>query len=98
MEKYCNGCSYYDDLGYCEYILKTGKRRPCAFGEGCTEHTNPHLYEKKVERVKINYLQVKKLFLEGKTDKQIAEIIGNTAKAVTSWRHRNGLKHYTIYK
>ena len=44
----CKGCGHYapislnygektqKDCHYCAYILDTGHRRPCPFGEGCT--------------------------------------------------------------
>ena len=40
MANYCDGCLYRETLnGYgqmCAYILRTGHRRPCPPGEGCT--------------------------------------------------------------
>lgn len=36
----CNGCDFfyaeYAVNRCCNYLLDTGRRRPCAFGEGCT--------------------------------------------------------------
>ena len=37
-DTYCHGCKHYSDVaGYkmCNYMLNTGKRRPCLGGEGC---------------------------------------------------------------
>ena len=42
-EPYCMGCRYYVLLNstqnkrYCDYITITGHKRPCKFGDGCTE-------------------------------------------------------------
>ena len=40
-DRHCKGCVYLSYLNnshylYCSYILKTGKRRPCPAGTGCT--------------------------------------------------------------
>ena len=32
----CKGCIYCGRLKDCEYFIKTGARRPCKAGEGCT--------------------------------------------------------------
>ena len=33
----CKRCYYYaPSTQTCDYLLITGERRPCAFGEGCT--------------------------------------------------------------
>ncbi len=37
----CRGCQYFNVLSdgttkLCEYILQTGRRRPCPPGRGCT--------------------------------------------------------------
>lgn len=39
-DKHCKGCIYrcnlYNYLYCCDYFLRTGKRRPCPAGQGCT--------------------------------------------------------------
>ena len=40
-KSYCNNCIYSSVLSasttrVCNYLLATGKRRPCPAGEGCT--------------------------------------------------------------
>ena len=40
VKNHCKGCIYscllWADWYSCDYIFKTGKRRPCPPGEGCT--------------------------------------------------------------
>lgn len=41
---YCEGCGHMARYGSgieptCDYLIHTGRRRPCACGVGCTAHT-----------------------------------------------------------
>lgn len=41
---YCEGCGHMARYGSgieptCDYLIHTGRRRPCAYGVGCTAHT-----------------------------------------------------------
>lgn len=41
FDPHCRGCIYLsgmsNELYYCAYIFKTGKKRPCPPGKECTE-------------------------------------------------------------
>ena len=51
---YCEGCIHFrgdfEINRCCNYYLDTGKRRPCAFGDGCTVKQGRKRYREKKER------------------------------------------------
>lgn len=104
MDAYCNGCKHKHYFGSgetscCGYILDTGHKRPCPAGAGCTEHTNvERAKQSKPEKPAYDCKLMRKLFFDGKTDKQIAQIVGRSETAICSCRKRNGLKRYEIPK
>lgn len=89
----------------CEYILHTGKMRPCPAGEGCTVRATPKEVEattqsqrKDVEEEMAGKMRAwdteraKVLFMEGKSDLEIADMVGATEGAIRNWRAREGLR------
>lgn len=53
--RYCAGCYHYQAIGksrqFCAYILDTGRKRPCQFGEGCMVHTGKRTAQAEEEQV-----------------------------------------------
>lgn len=91
----------------CEYILHTKKRRPCPVGPECTAFVRPDeaVGKKRPRDIDPDYMwgdeklktrewdteRAKQLFEEGKTDLEIAEMVGTTKSAISVWRNRAGL-------
>lgn len=89
----CRGCIYLGRAGntpICEYILKTEHRRPCPPGAGCTvKQTEGGLNDMKTKTW--DEAQARQLFAEGKSDMEVAEMVGTSRAAVRAWKRRNGL-------
>lgn len=77
--------------GTCDYILITGHRRPCGFGDACTvKETQGRKMlgggmSQEVEA------KVKQLYAQGYSDQSIALTVGMTRTAIRYWRLRNEL-------
>lgn len=87
----CAGCVYYVKSGeywLCDYLLRTGHRRPCPFGAGCTaKQTEEGNHLKKWDKA-----TALKLWEEGKTDPEIAEAVGVALNTVYQWRRKENLR------
>ena len=90
--KECRGCIYAGRAGrrtICVYILKTGHRRPCPPGAGCTVRRTE---EDTMQKAKWDTERAQALIAEGgRSDLEIAEAVGCNVKTLQSWKYRNGL-------
>lgn len=99
MEAVCAGCVYGAQLGgmwICDYLGKTGRRRPCPGGEGCavrekTVEQKPKKGAWSMSRRSWDAEQARALHGAGKSDAEIAEAVGATPGAVGFWRRQEGL-------
>lgn len=109
---YCKGCDHLKPTGSgktCDYMLDTGRRRPCPAGEGCTEHTKRQPDKKKrkgsipealllsADRKvygKLDEARAKELYDQGLGDQRIANALNVAKSTVASWRKRNGLPNH----
>ena len=93
LTKDCRGCMYLSlSVGSCDYILIEDKRRPCPGGKGCTvrkDGVRPQ-HEEARKKPKWDTEMGKQLWKAGKTDEEIANAMGVTRDAVSSYR----LKHW----
>lgn len=90
---YCKGCVYRTYAGgepICGYILVERHRRPCPPGEGCTAKVVGG-NNKKMKRRTWDENRARQLYEEGKSDVDIADMVGATAGAIAAWRSRNRL-------
>lgn len=90
---YCRGCVYRTYAGaepICGYILVERRRRPCPPGEGCTVKVVGG-NNKKMKRRTWDENRARQLYEEGKSDVDIADMVGATAGAIAAWRSRNRL-------
>lgn len=77
--------------GTCDYILITGRRRPCAFGAACTvKETKGHRMRwggmsQEVEA------KVEQLYAQGYSDPSIAQAMNLTRTMIRYWRLRHSL-------
>ena len=92
----CKSCRYFWHInkapGYtcCEYILKTGTRRPCPPGDACTVYKeSPKIKKPKPMGPIVPYrwtpsrvALAKRLVAEGLTYRQVAEKMRSTKEAV----------------
>ena len=90
---YCKGCVYRTYAGgepICGYILVERHRRPCPPGEGCTAKVvgGKNI---KMKRRTWDENRARQLYEEGKSDVDIADMVGATAGAITAWRRQNRL-------
>lgn len=90
---YCKGCVYRTYAGgepICGYILVERHRRPCPPGEGCTAKVvgGKNI---KMKRRTWDENRARQLYEEGKSDVDIADMVGATAGAIAAWRSRNRL-------
>lgn len=112
----CTGCIYSwipnadrgakdpDRTPICLYLLKTGRRRPCQYGAGCTVKvlgkrvgnkwrdipvSQP---SRRPQGVKDDDAVAMKLYMEGLNDRAIGDRLGVSDNAVFNWRKRKGLK------
>ncbi len=109
---YCKGCDHLKPTGSgktCDYMLDTGRRRPCPAGEGCTEHTKRQPDKKKRKASipealllgadrkvygKLDEARAKELYDQGLGDQKIANALNVAKSTVASWRKRNGLPNH----
>lgn len=109
---YCKGCDHLKPTGSgktCDYMLDTGRRRPCPAGEGCTEHTKRQPDKKKRKASipealllgadrkvygKLDEARAKELYDQGLGDQRIANALNVAKSTVASWRKRNGLPNH----
>ena len=109
---YCKGCDHLKPTGSgktCDYMLDTGRRRPCPAGEGCTEHTKRQPDKKKRKASipealllgadrkvygKLDEARAKELYDRGLGDQRIANALNVAKSTVASWRKRNGLPNH----
>lgn len=91
--KNCRGCIYRGYAGsipICQYILFTHRCRPCPAGDGCTVKTTT---KGEFDMKKAwDETRARQLYEEGKSDLDIADMVGASVGAITAWRHRNRLK------
>ena len=94
-------CKYLDQMGACNYFLVTSIRRPCPAGAGCTvrdpdrsiplgymsesRNSARNLRGKAGRKVKWDTEKARQMRVEGKTWKEIAEVVGVSAKTVNSY-------------
>lgn len=94
MDDYCTGCVYQGRAGsrlICEYLLRTGHMRPCPPGEGCTAKKMEGDVNEMPRRSTFDKDRALALHADGKTDLEIADMIGANLSTVRSWRVRAGL-------
>ena len=109
---YCKGCDHLKPTGSgktCDYMLDTGRRRPCPAGEGCTEHTKRQPDKKKRKASipealllgadrkvygKLDEARAKELYDQGLGDQRIANALDVAKSTVASWRKRIGLPNH----
>lgn len=90
---YCKGCVYRTYAGgepICGYILVERHRRPCPPGEGCTAKVVGGK-NTKMKRRTWDENRARQLYEEGKSDVDIADMVGATASAIAAWRRLNRL-------
>ena len=83
---YCRGCVYRTYAGaepICGYILVERRRRPCPPGEGCTVKVVGG-NNKKMKRRTWDEKRARQLYEEGKSDVDIADMVGATAGAIAA--------------
>lgn len=88
-DKHCLGCYFYrgDHVKMCNYMLFTGVMRPCPPGEGCTVKVGrKDLYMKKPTW---DTDAGRQMWLDGKSDNEIADEFHISAGAVTSYRKKH---------
>lgn len=85
---HCEPCIYYGkSTGTCDYILIAGHRRLCDAGNGCTRRiTRKEIHMKKA---KWDTDLGRMLWLEGKSDGEIADELHVATCTVTSYRKRH---------
>ena len=107
MPHKCAGCDYvFQPLPtayYCQYILKTGRCRPCKFADPCTVRrtqgiprasisiSKPPEKRERKRTIKKWHTEAGRLYKAGKNDGEIARELGVSVEAVHTWRHRAGL-------
>ena len=88
----CKGCAYAVSLTgewYCDYLLLTGRRRPCPPGKSCTVRKEADLTKKGSTYMKQRKWDTEKalaLYSQKLTDAENAAQVGATASAVSYWR------------
>lgn len=94
---YCKDCVYRTYAGaepICGYILVERHRRPCPPGEGCTAKVVGGK-NTKMKRRTWDENRARQLYEEGKSDVDIADMVGATASAIAAWRRLNRLTSQT---
>lgn len=90
-------CVYYavgNNDGYngtCDYILVTGQRRPCGFGDACTVKETQGRKMRGGGMSQEVEAKVKQLYAQGHSDPSIALTVGVTRTVIRYWRLRNEL-------
>ena len=97
LPKSCLGCKHrvvlntVDDC--CNYLLDVGHRRPCPVTNCTVREEADDDTKRNVYRVvkSLDGNLVRKMFEDGKSDREIAEVVGYSADYVAKYRRRNGL-------
>ena len=90
-------CVYYATTssegynGTCDYILITGHRRPCGFGDACTVKEAQGRKMRGGGMSQEVEAKVKQLYGHGYSDPSIALAVGVTRDIIRYWRLRNDL-------
>lgn len=95
VDRTCHDCKYYcQQVGCCDYIGHTEKRRPCPAGKECT------VKEIAVQSGVRSWSADKawELYDQGWSDQRIAAAVGTTRAAICQWRHRNDLKCHRVHR
>lgn len=100
MEDICRGCFYaarLSEMWVCDYLSKTGHRRPCLPGKGCTARIEVEQDRKRawkgrsvMKKRTWDAERARALYDEGWTDARISAEVGVKPSAVAFWRR--GLK------
>jgi hypothetical protein len=92
-DDHCKGCYYLaGQVGrshqetYCLYWERADKLRGCPAGTGCTKKITKKEY---IAMAKIDKEQARQMWLEGKTDDEIAKAFGVTKQAVSAIRRKH---------
>ena len=86
----CVGCIYYGkSTRTCDYILIEDRRRPCPPGDDCTERRTKRKAMAIGRVPKWDTEMGRLLYLDGRSDEQIAEELGVSKTAVTNYRLRH---------
>ena len=90
----CRGCIYAGRTSFspsCDYILMTGKRRPCPAPQGpkdkCSARTTQG-QQRNRQKKKWDTRLADRLLAEGHSDEAVARMVGTTLKALRSWKQR----------
>ena len=92
--EFCGGCVYKRGFGVdasCDYIGVTGRPRPCPGGRGCTVKTLEGDEAKMPRQMTFDEEKALTLHGEGRSDGEIADAVGASRTAISSWRNRRGL-------
>lgn len=93
----CKGCAYAAFVGgmwCCDYLLLTGRRRPCPPGKDCTVRKKADLTKKWstfMAKRKWDTEKAVALYAQGWPDARIADEVGVPASAVAFWRRGQNL-------
>lgn len=93
----CEGCVYavlLSGMWCCDYLLMTGRRRPCPPEENCTVRKEGDLTKKGsafMKRREWDTEKARALYDQKLSDAEIAGEVGTTASAVAFWRRGLGL-------
>ena len=83
----CGECFFQGrSTGTCDYIFVMGIRRPCLPGRDCTVYLKRKEGEEILRKPQWDTEAGRKMWLEGKSDQQIAEALGTTKAAVQLYR------------
>lgn len=77
--------------GTCDYILVTGQRRPCGFGDACTVKETQGRKMRGGGMSQEVEAKVKQLHAQGYSDPSIAQAVAVTRTVIRYWRLRNEL-------
>lgn len=92
-DPWCVKCIYYaKSTRSCDYILIEDHPRPCPGGQGCTARRTRRATMPGIRKPQWDTELGRLLWLDGKTDAQIAEELGIGVGAVTSYRTRHWMK------
>lgn len=98
LAKHCEGCWFLgQSLGSCNYLIFTGKRRPCPGGKGCTVKTVPGKNWRKYaprssnggSNVGWDTEKGLKMWLNGRSYGEIAKEMGVTTGAIASYKKKH---------
>lgn len=93
-ESYCLSCIYYGkSTNTCDYILIEDRCRPCPGGKGCTARRTKKDVKKVMDKPKWDTELGMQMWLEGKSDKEIAEHFGIHHSTVSRIRRKYWESH-----